>query len=170
MENFLHAVNSYVVFCANNSEKLCGKSYLRLLLKITHMAFEWKGVFPALLTPFTKDDTLDLVMYEKNLAGSAWCRHTWYHHRRLIRRSQHHYWKRKKSWRNFLLNISMEEFLSSSILLKAPRRMPSNRQPTQLSGALMGWCYYHPCGIKRMTGKRLLSCSGWIHKPAHHDL
>lgn len=31
------------------------------------MAFEWKGVFPALLTPFTKDDTLDLVMYEKNL-------------------------------------------------------------------------------------------------------
>lgn len=31
------------------------------------MAFEWKGVFPALLTPFTKDDTLDLFMYEKNL-------------------------------------------------------------------------------------------------------
>ena len=31
------------------------------------MAFEWKGVFPALLTPFTKEDTLDLAMYEKNL-------------------------------------------------------------------------------------------------------
>lgn len=31
------------------------------------MAFEWKGVFPALLTPFTKDEELDLVMYEKNL-------------------------------------------------------------------------------------------------------
>lgn len=31
------------------------------------MAFEWKGVFPALLTPFTKDDTPDLDMYEKNL-------------------------------------------------------------------------------------------------------
>jgi len=31
------------------------------------MAFEWKGVFPALLTPFTKDDTLDLLVYEKNL-------------------------------------------------------------------------------------------------------
>ena len=33
------------------------------------MAFEWKGVFPALLTPFTVDDKLDLDMYEKNLAA-----------------------------------------------------------------------------------------------------
>jgi 4-hydroxy-tetrahydrodipicolinate synthase len=31
------------------------------------MAFEWKGVFPALLTPFTKDEQLDLSMYETNL-------------------------------------------------------------------------------------------------------
>lgn len=31
------------------------------------MAFEWKGVFPALLTPFTADDRLDLAMFEKNL-------------------------------------------------------------------------------------------------------
>jgi 4-hydroxy-tetrahydrodipicolinate synthase len=29
--------------------------------------FEWKGVFPALLTPFTADDQLDLPMFEKNL-------------------------------------------------------------------------------------------------------
>jgi 4-hydroxy-tetrahydrodipicolinate synthase len=29
--------------------------------------FEWKGVFPALLTPFTADDQVDLEMYEKNL-------------------------------------------------------------------------------------------------------
>jgi 1-pyrroline-4-hydroxy-2-carboxylate deaminase len=28
---------------------------------------EWKGVYPALLTPFTKDDQLDLAMFEKNL-------------------------------------------------------------------------------------------------------
>ncbi len=33
------------------------------------MSFEWKGVFPALLTPFTADDKLDLGMYEKNLAA-----------------------------------------------------------------------------------------------------
>jgi 1-pyrroline-4-hydroxy-2-carboxylate deaminase len=33
------------------------------------MAFEWKGVFPALLTPFTQDDKLDLAMFEKNLAA-----------------------------------------------------------------------------------------------------
>lgn len=33
------------------------------------MAFEWKGVFPALLTPFTADDKIDLDMYEKNLAA-----------------------------------------------------------------------------------------------------
>ena len=32
------------------------------------MSFEWKGVFPALVTPFTADDKLDLDMYEKNLA------------------------------------------------------------------------------------------------------
>lgn len=29
--------------------------------------FEWKGVFPALLTPFTADDQVDLAMFEKNL-------------------------------------------------------------------------------------------------------
>ena len=29
--------------------------------------FKWEGVFPALLTPFTKDDQLDLNMFEKNL-------------------------------------------------------------------------------------------------------
>ena len=33
------------------------------------MSFEWKGVFPALLTPFTADDKLDLQMFEKNLAA-----------------------------------------------------------------------------------------------------
>jgi len=33
------------------------------------MSFEWKGVFPALLTPFTKDEKLDLEMFEKNLAA-----------------------------------------------------------------------------------------------------
>ena len=33
------------------------------------MAFEWKGVFPALLTPFTAKDELDLNMFEKNLAA-----------------------------------------------------------------------------------------------------
>lgn len=33
------------------------------------MAFGWKGVFPALLTPFTEDNKLDLVMFEKNLAS-----------------------------------------------------------------------------------------------------
>jgi 4-hydroxy-tetrahydrodipicolinate synthase len=29
--------------------------------------FEWKGVFPALLTPFTADYQVDLIMFEKNL-------------------------------------------------------------------------------------------------------
>ena len=33
------------------------------------MALEWKGVFPALLTPFTAEDKLDLDMFEKNLAA-----------------------------------------------------------------------------------------------------
>lgn len=31
------------------------------------MSFEWSGVFPALLTPFTADDELDLSLFEKNL-------------------------------------------------------------------------------------------------------
>jgi len=31
------------------------------------MNFEWKGVFPALLTPFTQDDQLDIPLFEKNL-------------------------------------------------------------------------------------------------------
>ena len=33
------------------------------------MSFEWKGVFPALLTPFTEKEELDLDMFEKNLAA-----------------------------------------------------------------------------------------------------
>jgi 4-hydroxy-tetrahydrodipicolinate synthase len=35
------------------------------------MAFEWKGVFPALLTPFKENDELDLDMFEKNLAAQV---------------------------------------------------------------------------------------------------
>jgi 4-hydroxy-tetrahydrodipicolinate synthase len=35
------------------------------------MSFEWKGVFPALLTPFKKDEILDLDMFEKNLAAQV---------------------------------------------------------------------------------------------------
>lgn len=33
------------------------------------MSFEWKGVFPALLTPFTQHDEVDLLMFEKNLVA-----------------------------------------------------------------------------------------------------
>lgn len=35
------------------------------------MQFEWNGVFPALLTPFTAQGNLDLAMYEKNLAAQV---------------------------------------------------------------------------------------------------
>jgi 4-hydroxy-tetrahydrodipicolinate synthase len=36
--------------------------------KLNHMStFQWKGVFPALLTPFDANDQVDLAMYEKNL-------------------------------------------------------------------------------------------------------
>jgi dihydrodipicolinate synthase/N-acetylneuraminate lyase len=35
------------------------------------MNFEWKGVFPALLTPFTQDDQLDIPLLKKT------CKHKW---------------------------------------------------------------------------------------------
>jgi len=35
------------------------------------MNFEWKGVIPALLTPFTENEELDLNMFEKNLAAQV---------------------------------------------------------------------------------------------------
>jgi len=35
------------------------------------MSFEWKGVFPALLTPFNEKEELDLGMFEKNLAAQV---------------------------------------------------------------------------------------------------
>jgi len=35
------------------------------------MSFEWKGVFPALLTPFKENEELDLNMFEKNLAAQV---------------------------------------------------------------------------------------------------
>ncbi len=31
------------------------------------MSVQWQGIYPALLTPFTKDDKLDLPLFEKNL-------------------------------------------------------------------------------------------------------
>lgn len=35
------------------------------------VSFEWKGVFPALLTPFDANEELDLNMYEKNLQSQV---------------------------------------------------------------------------------------------------
>ncbi|MEQ1675809.1 MAG: dihydrodipicolinate synthase family protein [Chitinophagaceae bacterium] len=35
------------------------------------MNFEWKGVFPALLTPFAANDELDLALFEENLAAQC---------------------------------------------------------------------------------------------------
>ena len=35
------------------------------------VSFEWKGVFPALLTPFDANEELDLIMYEKNLQAQV---------------------------------------------------------------------------------------------------
>jgi 4-hydroxy-tetrahydrodipicolinate synthase len=35
------------------------------------MQFSWQGVFPALLTPFTDQDELDLPMFEKNLKAQV---------------------------------------------------------------------------------------------------
>lgn len=35
------------------------------------MSFEWKGIFPALLTPFTEKEGLDLDMFERNLAAQV---------------------------------------------------------------------------------------------------
>jgi 4-hydroxy-tetrahydrodipicolinate synthase len=35
------------------------------------MSFEWKGVFPALLTPFNEREELDLDLFEKNLAAQV---------------------------------------------------------------------------------------------------
>ena len=31
------------------------------------MPIEWNGIFPALTTKFTKDDELDLLLFDKNL-------------------------------------------------------------------------------------------------------
>ena len=31
----------------------------------------WEGVFPAMLTPFTKDDKLDFALFEKNITAQA---------------------------------------------------------------------------------------------------
>ncbi|MBS1599809.1 MAG: dihydrodipicolinate synthase family protein [Bacteroidetes bacterium] len=33
------------------------------------MSFEWKGVFPALITPLSADDTLDMKMFDSNLSA-----------------------------------------------------------------------------------------------------
>lgn len=45
----------------------CFVNHPVLSFKLITMSFEWKGVFPAVLTPFTADDSLDLPMFEKNL-------------------------------------------------------------------------------------------------------
>ena len=45
--------------------------FLSLGPKKKKMHFDWKGVFPALTTPFTANDELDLPLFEKNLAAQA---------------------------------------------------------------------------------------------------
>ena len=35
------------------------------------MQVKWQGVYPALLTPFTQDDKLDLLLFEKNLEAQV---------------------------------------------------------------------------------------------------
>jgi 4-hydroxy-tetrahydrodipicolinate synthase len=35
------------------------------------MQVKWQGVYPALLTPFTQDDRLDLLLFEKNLEAQV---------------------------------------------------------------------------------------------------
>jgi len=41
------------------------------LLKSKTMSFTWQGVFPALTTPFTANDKLDLPLFEKSLAAQV---------------------------------------------------------------------------------------------------
>jgi 4-hydroxy-tetrahydrodipicolinate synthase len=41
--------------------------FWRILAKTLRMNCNWLGVYPALLTPFTKDDRIDLNVFEKNL-------------------------------------------------------------------------------------------------------
>jgi 4-hydroxy-tetrahydrodipicolinate synthase len=50
-----------VVFLKRVSEKLFNKNYLTKKMKV-----RWKGIYPALTTQFTADDTLDLPLFEKN--------------------------------------------------------------------------------------------------------
>lgn len=45
--------------------------YPLALFKTIFMSFEWKGIFPALLTPFNEKEELDLNMFEKNLAAQV---------------------------------------------------------------------------------------------------
>ena len=35
------------------------------------MQVKWQGVYPALLTPFTQDDKLDFLLFEKNLEAQV---------------------------------------------------------------------------------------------------
>jgi 4-hydroxy-tetrahydrodipicolinate synthase len=44
---------------------------LSLKKQLIMASFEWKGVFPALLTPFDAQDQLDLAMYEINLKAQV---------------------------------------------------------------------------------------------------
>lgn len=39
--------------------------------KKTMQTFQWNGVFPALLTPFTKNDSIDFKLFEKNLQAQV---------------------------------------------------------------------------------------------------
>jgi dihydrodipicolinate synthase/N-acetylneuraminate lyase len=56
----------------NGANQLCpgysGESPLIFnIFEQKFMSFEWKGVFPALLTPFRQDDTLDMKIFQMNL-------------------------------------------------------------------------------------------------------
>lgn len=50
-----------------NAVAICISSFTRNTKKTFMAALQWRGVFPALLTPFTEDDKIDFSLFEKNL-------------------------------------------------------------------------------------------------------
>ena len=128
------------------------------------MSFEWKGVFPALLTPFTEKEELDLDMYEKNLAAQVAAGV----HGIIIGGSLGEASTIAEKEKEELVEFSVE-YLNEDIpvilnIAESTTRDAIRQARMQENGELMGSCYCPPCDIKLMTGKLLLILKLWLRQ------
>ena len=130
------------------------------------MSFEWKGVFPALLTPFNKNEELDLDMFEKNLTAQKAAGV----HGVIIGGSLGEASTITEKEKEELVEFSVE-YLNEDIPVimniaeSTTKDAIKQAANAKKNGAPMELCFCHLCDIRLMTGKLSPILKLWLSQP-----